>query len=104
MQGSSIREVHWDLNSLTGLESESMDYIVKQLEKTDYADVVIRGAQRLFSDNSFSSFERNRDLYFLDYFDSYKIQRLQPGKDIPFFPEEEDRAYKYKYHLYGDQV
>ena len=62
-----------------------MDYIVKQLEKTDYADVVIRGGQRLFSDNSFSSFERNRDLYFLDYFDSIKYSVSNLEKIFHFF-------------------
>ena len=74
-----------ELKVLTDLENESMDYIVKELEKTDYADVIIRGAQRLSSDRSFSSFERNRDLYFLDYFDSIKYSVSNLEKIFHFF-------------------
>ncbi|HAJ95423.1 MAG TPA: hypothetical protein DCP02_04225, partial [Actinobacteria bacterium] len=57
------------LKMLEDLENESMDYIVKELEHTYYGDAVMKGAQKLFSDCSFSSYERNRDLYFLEYFD-----------------------------------
>jgi V/A-type H+-transporting ATPase subunit C len=74
-----------DLKTLTELEDESMDYIVRELEKTDYADVIIRGAQRLFSDCSFSSFERNSDLYFLDYFDTIKYSVSNLEKIFQFF-------------------
>ncbi len=71
--------------TLAGLENESMDYIVKELESTDYGDVIIKGAQRLFSDNSFSSFERNRDLYFLEYFDRIKYSVSNLEKIFQFF-------------------
>lgn len=74
-----------NLKIFTDLENESMDYIVKELEKTDYADVIIRGAQRLFSDCSFSSFERNRDLYFLNYFDTIKYSVSNLEKIFQFF-------------------
>ena len=74
-----------DLKILTDLESESMDYIVKELERTDYGDVVIKGAQRIFSDCSFSSFERNRDIYFLEYFDRIKYSVSNLEKIFQFF-------------------
>ena len=70
---------------LTDLEGESMDYIVQQLEKTGYANVVIKGAQWLFSECSFSSFERNRDLYFLEYFDTIKYSVSNLEKIFNFF-------------------
>ena len=73
------------LKIFTGLEGESMDYVVKELEKTGYADVIIKGAQRLFSECSFSSFERNRDLYFLDYFDTIKYSVSNLEKIFAFF-------------------
>lgn len=67
------------------LESESMDYIVREFERTDYGDVIIKGAQRLFSDCSFSSFERNRDIYFLEYFDRIKYSVSNLEKIFQFF-------------------
>jgi vacuolar-type H+-ATPase subunit C/Vma6 len=73
------------LKMLTDLEGESMDYVVKELEKTGYADVIIKGAQWLFSDCSFSSFERNRDLYFLEYFDTIKYSVSNLEKIFNFF-------------------
>ena len=73
------------LKVLTDLEGESMDYIVKQLEKTGYADVIIKGAQWLFSNRSFSAFERNRDLYFLDYFDTIKYSVSNLEKIFSFY-------------------
>ncbi len=74
-----------ELKTLADLENESMDYIVKELERTDYGDVIVKGAQRLFSDNSFSSFERNRDLYFLEYFDRIKYSVSNLEKIFQFF-------------------
>jgi len=70
---------------LEGLEGESMDYITKELERTIYADLVIKGAQGLFSDSSFASFDRNRDLYFLNYFDSIKYSVSNLEKIFRFF-------------------
>jgi vacuolar-type H+-ATPase subunit C/Vma6 len=70
---------------LEDLEGESMDYITRELEKTVYADLIIKGAQGLFSGCSFASFERNRDLYFLDYFDSIKYSVSNLEKIFRFF-------------------
>jgi len=72
------------LKMLGGLESESMDYMVKELGKTEYANVVIKGAQRLFSNCSFSSFERNKDLYFLNFFDLIKYSTSNLEKIFQF--------------------
>lgn len=74
-----------EVEFFTDLEDESMDYIVSRLEETEYADVAIRGAQKLSSDSSFSSFERNRDLYFLDFFDSIKYSITNLERVFQFF-------------------
>ncbi|MFC2159516.1 V-type ATPase subunit [Actinomycetota bacterium] len=73
------------LDVLEGFESETMDYMVKELERTDYGDIVIKGAQNLTADCSFSSFERNRDLYFIDYFDNFKYSTSNLEKIFQFF-------------------
>jgi V/A-type H+/Na+-transporting ATPase subunit C len=73
------------LGILKGFESETMDYTVHELERTDYGDIVIKGAQYLTSDNSFSSFERNRDIYFLEYFDNFKYSTSNLEKIFRFF-------------------
>lgn len=74
-----------DRNMLAGLENESMDFITKELENADCGEVVIKGGQRLFADKSFSSFERNRDLYFLQYFDRVKYNVSNLEKIFLFF-------------------
>ncbi|MES0342088.1 MAG: V-type ATPase subunit [Candidatus Humimicrobiaceae bacterium] len=73
------------LDILKGFESETMDYMVRELERTDYGDIVIRGAQYLTTDCSFSSFERNRDLYFIEYFDNFKYSTSNLEKIFQFF-------------------
>ena len=73
------------LEILKSFEPETMDYTVRELERTDYGDIAIKGAQHLTSDSSFSSFERNRDLYFLDYFDNFKYSTSNLEKIFQFF-------------------
>jgi len=73
------------LEILKSFEPETMDYTVRELERTDYGDIAIKGAQHLTSDSSFSSFERNRDLYFLDYFDNFKYSTSNLEKILAFF-------------------
>ena len=73
------------LKTLKSFETETMDYMVSELERTEYGDVVIKGAQRLTTDCSFSSFERNRDLYFLKYFDNFKYSISNLEKIFQFF-------------------
>jgi V/A-type H+/Na+-transporting ATPase subunit C len=74
-----------DLKLLEELESESMDYIVKVLEGTEYGDVVTRGAQQLFTECTFAAFERDRNLYFLEYFDRIKYSVSNLEKIFQFF-------------------
>ncbi|MCJ7665407.1 MAG: V-type ATPase subunit [Actinobacteria bacterium] len=74
-----------DLKTMKSFETETMDYMVSELERTDYGDVAIRGAQSLTSDCSFSSFERNRDLYFLKYFDNFKYSISNLERIFRFF-------------------
>jgi len=73
------------LDILKSFKAETMDYTVRELERTDYGDIAIRGAQHLTSDGSFSSFERNRDIYFLDYFDNFKYSISNLEKIFQFF-------------------
>ncbi len=73
------------LEILKSFEPETMDYTVRELERTDYGNIAIKGAQHLTSDSSFSSFERNRDLYFLDYFDNFKYSVSNLEKIFQFF-------------------
>ena len=73
------------LEILKSFESETMDYTARELGGTDYGDIAIKGAQHLTSDSSFSSFERNRDLYFLDYFDNFKYSTSNLEKIFQFF-------------------
>lgn len=73
------------LEILKSFEPETMDYTVRELERTDYGNIAIKGAQHLTSDSSFSSFERNSDLYFLDYFDNFKYSVSNLEKIFQFF-------------------
>lgn len=73
------------LEILKSFEPETMDYTVRELERTDYGNIAIKGAQHLTSDSSFSSFERNSDLYFLDYFDNFKYSVSNLEKILAFF-------------------
>ena len=91
MEQGALREAREEtganisLDTLKGFKSETMDYTVRELEGTDYGDIAIKGAQHLTSDSSFSSFERNRDLYFLDYFDNFKYSTSNLEKIFQFF-------------------
>ena len=73
------------LKTLRSFETETMDYMVSELGRTEYGDVVIRGTQWLTSDCSFSLFERNRDLHFLKYFDNFKYSISNLEKIFRFF-------------------
>ncbi|MBN2073780.1 MAG: V-type ATPase subunit [Actinobacteria bacterium] len=73
------------LKFLKGFERESMDFFVKELERTIYADIAIRGTQHLGTDCSFSSFERNQDLFFIQYFDNIKYTVSNLEKIFVFF-------------------
>jgi vacuolar-type H+-ATPase subunit C/Vma6 len=73
------------LKMISELESESMDYIVRTLERTEYGDVITKGAQQLFTECTFAAFERNRDLYFLEYFDRIKYSVSNLEKIFQFF-------------------
>jgi vacuolar-type H+-ATPase subunit C/Vma6 len=74
-----------DLKLLEELESESMDYIVRVLEGTEYGGVATRGAQQLFTECTFAAFEKDRNLYFIDYFDRIKYSVSNLEKVFQFF-------------------
>ncbi|OFW47058.1 MAG: hypothetical protein A2163_01880 [Actinobacteria bacterium RBG_13_35_12] len=58
---------------------ESLDFFLKEMERTDYADIVIKGTNILHSEGTFSSFEKGEDLFYLDFFDpvKYSVSNLE---------------------------
>ncbi len=66
-------------------EGESLDFFVKEMERTDYADIVIRGTNTLHSGGSFSSFEKNEELFYLDFFDPLKFTVSNLERVFQFF-------------------
>lgn len=54
-------------------EGESLDFFVKEMERTDYADMIIKGTYALHHEGTFSSFEKSEDLFYLDFFDPVKF-------------------------------
>lgn len=66
-------------------QKESSDYFVKSLENTDYADIAIRGTNSLFTYNTFASFEKNEDIFYLDFFDGLKYTVANVEKVFFFF-------------------
>lgn len=66
-------------------ESESLDFFVKEMEHTDYADIGIKGANILHSGGSFSSFEKNEELFYLDFFGPLKFTVSNLERVFQFF-------------------
>jgi len=64
---------------LEKFKSESIDYFVQSMERTEYATIIIKGTHSLYTDISFSSFERNEDMFYLRYFDlvKYTVSNLE---------------------------
>jgi len=66
-------------------EGESMDFFVKEMERTDYADMIIKGTYALSSGGTFSSFEKSEGLFYLDFFDPVKYTVSNLEKIFQFF-------------------
>ena len=66
-------------------EGESLDFFVKEMERTDYADMIVKGTYALHSEGTFSSFEKSEDLFYLDFFDPVKFTVSNPEKIFQFF-------------------
>ena len=70
---------------MSKFEGESLDFFVKEMEQTDYADIVIKGTHTLHSEGTFSSFEKSEDLFYLDFFDPVKYTVSNLEKVFQFF-------------------
>jgi len=64
---------------------ENMDIFRKKLGQTEYADLAGRGAHDLYSNGIFSTFEREEDLFFLDFFNPLKYTVSNMEKIFHFF-------------------
>jgi len=70
---------------MSKFEGESLDFFVKEMERTDYADMIIKGTYTLHSEGIFSSFEKSEDLFYLDFFDPVKYTVSNLEKIFQFF-------------------
>ncbi|NQT67222.1 MAG: V-type ATPase subunit [Actinobacteria bacterium] len=70
---------------MSKFEGESLDFFVKEMERTDYADMIIKGTYALHSEGTFSSFEKSGDLFYLDFFDPVKYTVSNLEKIFQFF-------------------
>jgi len=66
-------------------EGESLNFFTQEMERTDYAGIVIKGTQALNSEGTFSSFDKNEDLFYIDFFDSVKYSVSNIEKIFRFF-------------------
>jgi len=66
-------------------EDESLDFFLKEMERTDYADIVTKGANTLRSEGTFSSFEKGEDLFYIDFFDPVKYSVSNLERVFQFF-------------------
>jgi V/A-type H+-transporting ATPase subunit C len=70
---------------LKDFEGESLDYFVREMDKTDYADIVAKGIHALHSERTFSSFEKSEDLFYIDFFDPLKFTVSNLERIFQFF-------------------
>ena len=70
---------------MAGFKDESLDFFVKEIGRTDYADIIIKGIHALQNENTFSSFDKNEDLFYIDFFDSLKFTVSNLEKIFQFF-------------------
>ena len=66
-------------------EDESLDFFVKEIGRTDYVDIIIKGAHALQHEGTFSDFEKNEDLFYIDFFNSVKYSVSNLEKIFQFF-------------------
>ncbi len=72
-------------NSLKRFESENLDFLIKELEWTDYADMIAKGIHTLNSGKTFSSFEKSEGQFIMDFFDPLKFTVSNLEKIFQFF-------------------
>jgi len=72
-------------NFFKAQEDENSDYFVQSLQESDYEGIVRRGINSLFTYNTFASFEKNEDAFYLDFFDGLKYTVTNVEKIFYFF-------------------
>lgn len=70
--------------SLEVFKDEELEAFVKEMGRTAYADIVV-GAHDLQQEGTFSTFEKNEDLFYMDFFEpvNYSVSNLE--KIFQFF-------------------
>jgi len=65
--------------SMAGFKDEELGVFIKEMGRTDYADIAARGAHALQQEGTFSSFEKNEDLFYIDFFEpvNYSVSNLE---------------------------
>ncbi len=53
-------------------KDESLDLFIREMGRTAYADIAVKGSHALQYEGTFSSFEKNEDSFYIDFFDSLK--------------------------------
>jgi vacuolar-type H+-ATPase subunit C/Vma6 len=56
--------------SLAVFEGEELEAFIKEMGRTDYADIVTTGAYDLQQERTFSTFEKKGDLFYIDFFET----------------------------------
>lgn len=70
---------------LMEFKNESLDSFVKEMERTDYSDIVTKGINALHSGRTFSAFEKNEDLFRIDFFEPVKFTVSNLERIFQFF-------------------
>jgi vacuolar-type H+-ATPase subunit C/Vma6 len=71
--------------SLAIFEGEELETFIKEMGRTDYTDIVTKGAYALEQQGTFSAFEKNEYLFYIDFFEpvNYSVSNLE--KIFKFF-------------------
>jgi vacuolar-type H+-ATPase subunit C/Vma6 len=73
------------MGSLEVFKDEELEAFVKEMGRTDYADMVTAGTHDLQQKGTFSTFEKKEDLFYIDFFEpvNYTVSNLE--KIFQFF-------------------
>ena len=70
---------------LLEFRNESLDFFAREMERTDYSDIVTKGINALHSGRTFSAFEKNEDLFRIDFFEPVKFTVSNLERIFQFF-------------------
>jgi len=66
-------------------KGESLDNFVKKMEQTWYGEIAAKGAHALYSESTFSFFEKGEDLFYINFFEPVKFTVSNIEKIFYFF-------------------